>query len=125
MVNALLDSAIVVDLLRNHPPAVDWLARQAGLGATPVVWLEIIEGARDLFSQRRALKLLRRFDRVDIEPEDARWAIGKALEYRLSHGVGIMDCLIAAANHRLQLPLYTRNLKHFSPLLGSLARSPY
>ena len=125
MVSALLDTAIVVDLLRNHRPAVDWLTRQADLGVSPAVWLEIIDGAQDLKSQRRAVKLLRRFQRVDVESQDIQWAIAKALEYRLSHGVGIMDCLIAAANHRLQVPLYTRNLKHFSPLIGGLAKSPY
>jgi len=36
-----------------------------------------------------------------------------------------MDCLIAAAAFRLQVPLHTRNLKHFAPLLGELAQEPY
>jgi hypothetical protein len=31
----------------------------------------------------------------------------------------------SAPSYRLQLPLYTRNLKHFAPLLGKLAREPY
>jgi predicted nucleic acid-binding protein len=45
--------------------------------------------------------------------------------FTLSHGVGIMDCLIASVSYRLQVPLYTRNLKHFTPLLGALAQTPY
>lgn len=36
-----------------------------------------------------------------------------------------MDCLIAASAHRLQLPLYTANRKHFDPLLSGLVRQPY
>ncbi|MEZ4670167.1 MAG: hypothetical protein R3E39_19855 [Anaerolineae bacterium] len=44
---------------------------------------------------------------------------------RLSHNVDSFDFLIAALAHRLQLPLYTRNLKHFGPLLGGLAVVAY
>lgn len=44
---------------------------------------------------------------------------------RLSQNVDMMDCLIAASVHRLGLPLYTRNLKHFLPLIGDLACKPY
>ena len=43
----------------------------------------------------------------------------------ISHNVGSIDCLIASASHRLQLPLYTMNVKHFAPLLGGLAQKPY
>jgi hypothetical protein len=32
---------------------------------------------------------------------------------------------IAAPSYRLQVPLYTRSLKHFAPLLGRLAQQPY
>ena len=37
----------------------------------------------------------------------------------------LVDLLIAAPSQRLQLPLYTHNLKHLSPLLGTLAQKPY
>jgi len=86
-VTGLLDTVVVVDLLRSYPPAAAWLAGQS--------------------------------------PEDFDWAIRQALRLRLSHNVGPMDCLIASSAHRLGLPLYSRNLKHFAPLLGNLARAPY
>lgn len=121
----LLDTAVLVDLLRSHPPAGAWLAGQSALGVSPVVWLEVIEGASDSRAQKRAVKLLRHFDLVDILPADFDWAIRQALRLRLSHNVGMMDCLIASIAHRLGLPLYSRNLKHFAPLLGGLARVPY
>ena len=56
--------------------------------------------------------------------EDLNWAMQQLRQYRLSHNVGILDCLIAAPAHRLQIPLYTRNLKHLEPLLGTLAQQP-
>jgi hypothetical protein len=47
MVVGLLDTSILVDVLRRHPPADPWLAMQGQLGVAAVVWLEIIEGAPD------------------------------------------------------------------------------
>jgi predicted nucleic acid-binding protein len=124
-VNGLLDTAVLVDLLRAYPPALDWFAGQEQLGITPVVWLELIEGARNAAAQKRAVRLLRHFERVDTLPEDFDGSIEQALSFKLSHGADMMDCLIASAAHRLDLPLFTRNLKHFVPLLGPLARKPY
>jgi predicted nucleic acid-binding protein len=124
-VTGLLDTVVLVDLLRGHPPAAAWLSEQQRIGISPVVWLEIIEGAENSQTQARAIELLRRFDRVDVQPQDFDWAIRQALQFRLSHNVGMMDCLIAATAHRLKVPLFTRNLKHFQPMLGGLARRPY
>jgi predicted nucleic acid-binding protein len=122
----LLDTVILVDLLRGHPPAISWLEGQSEqLGLSPVVWLEIIEGAASKLDQTRALRLLNRFERIEVAPADFDWAIREALALRLSHNIDMMDCLIAASAHRLGLPLFTRNFKHFQPLIGSLARKPY
>ena len=125
MVKGLLDTAIVVDLLRSHPPAQAWLSGQENLGVSPIVWLEIIEGSRDLRTQGQAIRLLRYFERIELLPTDAEWGIRQALRFRLSHNVDAMDCLIASSAHRLEVPLYTHNLKHFVPMLGDLAQKPY
>ncbi len=44
--------------------------------------------------------------------------------YRLSHGVTINDCLIASVAYRLEVPLYTHNIKDMTPLFGKLAVKP-
>lgn len=121
----LLDTATIIDFLRGYPPCATWLQRQQGLAVTPLVWLEIIEGARDKQAQEKAVALLRRFERVDLVPSDFDWSIQKALALRLSHNVDLVDCLIASVAHRLGLPLYSPNLKHFTPLLGELVVKPY
>ena len=126
MVDGLLDSSVVIDLIRKHPPAQQWLTQQQSvLGVSALVWLEILEGAQNKRDQRLALRVLKRFVRVSLESTDLDWAIQQAAKLVLSHRVDAMDCLIASINHRLQVPLYTRNLKHFTPLLGALALSPY
>lgn len=123
--NGLIDTAVLVDVLRSHPPAIEWLTRQDALGITSVSWLEIIEGATDDLAQKRAVRFLRHFERICPSTDDCDWAIQRLLQFRLSHGVDAMDCLIASTASRLLLPLYTRNLKHFTPLLGPLAKKPY
>ena len=125
MVAALLDTAIVVDVLCLYPPAVAWLGQQGQLGLSTIVWLEIIEGASDRQAEQDALRLLRRFERVETTAEDIDWAIRHVLRLLLSQGVDAMDCLIASVIQRMGIPLYTRNLRHFTPLLGDLARQPY
>ena len=125
MVTCLLDTAVLVDLVRKHPPALNWIAAQNQPGTCSIVWLEMLQGAQNKQDQQKALKLLRSFEKVDVEVVDIDWAIASLLKYGLSHNVGALDCLIASVTYRLQIPLYTRNLKHFTPLIGSLAQSPY
>ena len=125
MVNSLVDTSIVVDLLRGYSPAHNWFLVQGDLAVTRAVWLEIVEGVTNRSAQRHALKLLRRFELIELTTVDIVWATEKLITHNLSHNVDAFDCLIAAVNFRLQLPLHTRNLKHFVPLLGLLAQSPY
>ncbi|MBN1563999.1 MAG: PIN domain-containing protein [Anaerolineae bacterium] len=125
MVTALVDTSIVVDLLRGYQPAETWATTQSTLGASRIVWLEVIEGVQNLNAQRIAMELLNSFELIEITTQDAIWATEKLLQLNLSHNIDTFDCLIAAVNHRLQIPLYTRNLKHFTPLIGSLAQAPY
>jgi hypothetical protein len=124
-VTGLLDTAVLVDILRAFPPASTWLSAQDRLGVSPVVWLEIIEGAENARDQARALDLLRHFERIEMSAGDFDWAIQQALRFRLSHNVDMMDCLIASNAQRLGIPLFTRNLKHFQPMIGGLAQRPY
>lgn len=123
----LIDTGIIVDALRQYEPALDWLQKNRELivGISPIVWMELIRGAENKALQNRAEKLLQRFEVVYPTPESMQWAMLQLKTYRLSDGIGMNDCLIAAPSHCLQVPLYTRNLKHFAPVLGELARQPY
>ena len=125
MVTALVDSSVLVDVLRGYDPAVNWLAEQGQLAITPIVWLELLEGAPNKIGQQEAIKLLRRFEVVDLTPDDMQLAIKLLTRFGLSHNVDAFDCLIASVHLRLKLPLYTRNIKHFAPLIDELAVKPY
>jgi len=125
MVSALLDTSIVIDLVREYALAEQWLVEMQELGVSGAVWLEVLDGVTNRDGQRRAIRMLHRFEKIALISADIDWATDQAILYRLSHSVGSMDCLIASASHRLQLPLYTTNLKHFKPLLEELAQKPY
>ncbi len=125
MVTVLLDTSILIDVLRQNPTAQNWLEQQESrLGVTPIIWLEMLQGANNRQKQKDALSLLKRFERIEMAAGDYDWAIGQAIRFRLSHNIGGVDCLIASASF-CQLPLYTMNLKHFAPLPGRLAQQPY
>ena len=126
MVDALLDTAIIIDLLREYEPAAEWIASQdQAFGVTKFARMEIIEGCINNQGLRRALRILKPFEIIPIAVQDIDWVHDKLAEFRLSHNVDPFDCLIAATPFRLQIPLYTRDLKHFTPLIGELAIQPY
>ncbi|MEZ4670169.1 MAG: PIN domain-containing protein [Anaerolineae bacterium] len=125
MVTGFIDSNIIVDVLRKHAPAEAWLSQQSNLGLTRFVWIEVLYGAINRVEQQRCIRLLRDFEIIEIQNADVEWATQQSLALSLRYNIDPIDYLIAAPAHRLQLPLYTRNLKHFGPLLGGLAVLAY
>jgi predicted nucleic acid-binding protein len=125
MVTALVDTSVIIDLLRGYPAAQTWYLTQNDLGVCRVVWLEVLEGAENGAAQRDAVKLLQRFELVELTTPDLVWATEKLIAYNLRYSMDAFDCLIASVNARLQIPLYTRNMKHFAPMLNGLAQRPY
>lgn len=126
MVAALVDTSVVIDILRSHQPAIAWLYAQIGVtGVTRFVWHEVIEGCSDKQKQHAAIRVLDKFQLTPVTNDDVEWATVALLQHYLKLNADASDCLIAATAHRLQVPLYTRNLKHFGPLLGALAQQPY
>ena len=87
--------------------------------------MEVITGGDNKAERRRAAQFMAAFEMIYLNETDLDWAMQAQMQYELSHGVGMMDCLIASVSYRLRVPLYTHNLKHFTPLLGNLAQKPY
>jgi predicted nucleic acid-binding protein len=127
VIDAILDTSILVDLLRTFPPAKEWfggLGRQR-LAITPVVWMETVQGATDRTRRAQAIRFLREF-RIEYSTEDDnRWAMRQLARFHLSHSIQLQDVMIASVAVRLAVPLYTTNLKHFQPLPSVDAQKPY
>jgi len=120
-----MDSSIVIDLLRDYPFARAWAMKGHLVAISRITWFEIIQGADGKKAQKTALEMIRRFTLIEIEPQDITLAADLLLEWRPKRHIDTFDCILCATSQRLNVPFYTRNLKHFSPILGSLAQSPY
>jgi len=87
--------------------------------------MEIMLGARDRQNQRVLTEQLARYPVLHHESGDSESARQWFEQFHLSHGVGILDCLIAAIAMRLRKPFYTFNLKHFQVISGLDVLAPY
>lgn len=94
-------------------------------GIPSTTWLEVMEGTTSKANQALTKNIIDQFEVVYLTSSDQQWAMEQLERFQFSHHIGMNDCLIAAVAYRLQLPLYTHNLKDMTPLLGSLAVQPY
>jgi predicted nucleic acid-binding protein len=126
MISGLADTNILIELYRNVAGARVWFATQSDLAISTVTWLEFIEGARGKNGQKRCAEIMAQFELVFLTDADQQWAMAQLLKYRLSRGVSFQDCLIASVCHRLQVPIYTQNVKDFLAVLpAQLVIQPY
>jgi len=122
----LADTTVVIHLYRRYAPALNWYSSLAQpLGITPITWMEVMYGAGSQIKQSACKVLLNQFTLIHLASMDQDWAMQQLEKYRLSHGTAADDCFVASVAYRLQLPLYTHNLKDMTPLIGSLAVKPY
>lgn len=127
MTVGIVDTTVVIHYFRKLPAAVMWVDSQPErLSVTALTQLEILYGSQSKAGQAANEAALTQFDIEYVTVSDQVWAVEQMRQFRLSHGVDINDCLIAAVAHRLQVPLYTHNVRHMSVMLGSgLVIKPY
>ena len=118
----LLDTDVLIDVQRGHPPALAWFASLTDLPAVPgFVVMELVQDARNPGEVRQALKLVAPFRIVWPTEADCSRALFDFTAYHLSHGLGLLDALIAACAVGLSARLCTFNVKHYQvvPELGT------
>ena len=127
VVDALLDTNVLIDISRQIPVAVQWMQTQSStvFGLPVLVCMELIDGVQNQLDRQRALKVIQQYPVIHLYTRDSKWAQAQHTKFKLSHNVGIGDALIASASARLKVPIYTLNTKHFSPLPDVQAIRPY
>ncbi|GAB5493753.1 MAG: hypothetical protein Phog2KO_39680 [Phototrophicaceae bacterium] len=74
MVDAFLDTAILVDLLRGYSPAKQWFDNEnKKFGITKFVWMEIVAGSQNKQSLNIATKL---YNGLNLSPLHLKILIG-------------------------------------------------
>ena len=123
---SVVDTTVLIHLLRDNQIAINWVEAQPKLSMTTISWMEVIYGSNGKQGQKRSLNLFIQFDLLFLTEVDQQWAMQRLLAQRLSSGVSITDCLIASVCHRLQVPLYTHNVKDMTRILApTLVIRPY
>lgn len=123
----LLDTDVMIDLLRQYPPAVVWLG---SLGEEEIllpgfVVMELLQGCRNKAEQEEVERKLGAYSIVWPSPEMCNEALSVFASYHLSHGLGILDALIGQMAAALKLPLYTFNQKHYAAIPDLKTVQPY
>ncbi len=122
----LVDTDVLIDVQRGHPPALAWFAALADLPAVPgFVTMELIQDARNGREIRRALKLVAPLQVVWPTEADCARALSDFTAYHLRYGLGILDALIAGCAVGLSATLYTFNKKHYRVVPGLKTAQPY
>ncbi len=123
--DAVVDTTVVIHLLRRYRPALAWFNNNQVYGVTSTTWLEVMEGTTGKAHQVQAKGILAQFEMLYLTAADQQWAMEQLERFQFSHHIGMNDCLIASVAYRLRIPLYTHNIKDMAPLLGELAVKPY
>ena len=122
----LLDTDVLIDVQRGHPPALAWFAGLTDLPSVPgLVVMEMIQDAGNARQVRQALRLTSPLPIVWPTPSDCDRALSDFTAYHLSHRLGLLDSLIAACAIGLSAVLCTFNAKHFQVVPGLTTHQPY
>ncbi|HEY0008464.1 MAG TPA: type II toxin-antitoxin system VapC family toxin [Tepidisphaeraceae bacterium] len=117
----LFDTSILIDCLRGRAEAVAFLA-DASSHQRPrthlLVAAELLTGARNQREAALIDSFLAGFDLAVPNEADGLFALSLYRQYHLSHGIDWPDCQIAATALRIDLDVYTQNVKHFSIVPG-------
>jgi predicted nucleic acid-binding protein len=119
----LLDTSVLVPILRKNEAALAWFAQNAGDGRMSVVSLtELYLGIRRQREERDLVELERWVRPLPVERDIAVRAGVFVRHYGASHSVEIPDAIIAATAEHHGLRLATLNIRHF-PMFPKLKRA--
>ena len=129
MTGMLLDTTVLIDLLRGNTNAATFvdsvLAAGTPLFVSVISAMELVVGCRNKLEVTRAQKLISSFALLHLHPAESSQAYELVLSYSKSHGLAIPDALIAAAALVHELELVSDNVRHFGMIPDLRVRRPY
>lgn len=123
----LVDTDVMIDVLRRHEPAAAWLGSLGAeeIGIPGLVAMELLQGCRNREEQNQLERLLRPYQRYWPSQADCARAFDDFAAYHLSHDLGILDALIAETAVGLDVELATFNSKHYRVVADAQLVQPY
>jgi predicted nucleic acid-binding protein len=115
----LLDTNILIDVLRGEAVALAWLELQQQARISVITWIEVLVGCRG-GEMETVEAWLDTFPRLPIGDAVAR----ETVQLRQQHGLKVPDAIILATARCAELTLATRNSRDFPLELGGILH-PY
>lgn len=115
----LLDTNILIDVLRGEAVALTWLEQQQQPHISVITWIEVLVGCREAETSR-VHDWLESFPRLPLDDAIAT----ETVVLRQQHGLKIPDAIILATARCGDLSLATRNVRDFPLALGGVVH-PY
>lgn len=121
----LLDTDVMVDILRGYEPAKEWLKSAQEIGVPGLVVMELIQGCQNAKEQKQLEKSLSAYQLYWPDEDDCNRALASFASNRLSANIGLLDALIAETAIGANAALATFNVKHYRVLKGLRTVQPY
>jgi predicted nucleic acid-binding protein len=119
----VLDTTVLIDVLRGHRPALDYLRSLREIPAcSEISRVEVLRGIRHA-ERDAAEQLFRHLRWIPLDEQVARRAGGLGRTWRRSHLLASTDLVIAATAQEVGADLATSNVRHFPMFEGLTAPS--
>ena len=121
----LIDTDVLIDIQRGLGAAADWFATDPDVGIPGFVVMELVQDARNSDEDRKALALVDGLEVVWPSEAECQTALEEFSTLHLSHGLGLLDALIAATAVGHGGVLNTFSERHYRMLPGLTTVRPY
>jgi len=122
----LLDTDIMIDIMRNYHPAIEWLiSLDESPGLPGYVAMELMCGCDNKTEMNFILKQIEQFRIFWSNDTDSNRALASFEKGHLTHGMGILDALIGECAKGLNASLCTFNVRHFKSIINLKIEQPY
>jgi predicted nucleic acid-binding protein len=122
----VLDTDILIDVLRGHQPAIAWFTTLSELpSVSGFVVMELIQNCQNKQEVNQVFRLTAPLSLIWLTEADCDNALSDFSKYRLSDGVGLLDSLIAHCAVSKNKTLCTFNVKHYRVIPNLKIIQPY
>jgi tRNA(fMet)-specific endonuclease VapC len=121
----LLDTDVMVDILRGYEPAKEWLEAADEIGVPGLVAMELIQGCQNAREQKQLERSLSEYQLYWPDEDGCNRALASFSSHHLGDDIGLLDALIAETAIAANAELATFNVKHYRVLRGLQSIQPY
>ncbi|MBD3279974.1 PIN domain-containing protein [Candidatus Dojkabacteria bacterium] len=121
----LVDTDIIIDGWRGLAKAADFINSIKFPKISILTYFELINGCKKKTDIKKVVEGVKSFSILELDIEAQYLGLDIFTKHKLKDGIGIYDSLIAASAIYSNLPLITRNVKHYNKIKNINIFKPY